>query len=184
MNPIHVARFTDRDLTKAMASSQTDHINDLAHYRENIIREMREGHKLEGIPLAWQKCFGDVALPFKYISILGGASGNKKSTIALQLLLWASKEFKVGFASFEMRMNYIPKMMAAMAAGVQERSVSEQCVNEFLDYSTDRIYAYDQIGDVSVLRVLGAVEAFGQMGCKFVVVDLSLIHISEPTRPY
>ena len=78
MNPIHVANFTDRDLTKAMASSQTDHINDLAHYRENIIREMREGHQLEGIPLAWQKCFGDIALPFKYISILGGASGNKK----------------------------------------------------------------------------------------------------------
>ena len=171
MNPIHVANFTDRDLTKAMASSQTDNINDLAHYRANIIKEMREGHQLAGIALPWSKCAGDIALPLKYISILGGASGNKKSTIALQLLLWASKQFKVGFASFEMRMNYIPRMMAAVAAGVKEEGVSEKCVNEFLDYSENRIYAYDQIGDVSALRVLGAVEAFGQMGCKFVVVD-------------
>lgn len=168
---INLTNFNDRDLQKSMATAQTDYIKHLGMYANSAIAEMENGFQLDGIPLPWGKTNQDIALPLKYISILAGSSGQKKTTLSVLQLLHTSQKHKVGFASFEMRVNYLTKMMAAMKAGVSEKNVTAKCVKDFCEYATDRIYCYDQIGDVKAMRVLGAVEALGSMGCKLVVVD-------------
>jgi replicative DNA helicase len=168
---LKLSNFNDRDLQTSMAEAQTDYIKHLGQYANSAVEEMENGFSLDGIPLPWGKTNQDITLPLKYISILAGSSGQKKTTLSVLQILHSSKSHKVGFASFEMRVNYLTKMMAAMKAGVSEKSVTTQCVRDFCQYATNRIYCYDQIGDVSAMRVLGAVEALGQLGCKLVVVD-------------
>lgn len=171
MEPITVSNFNDRDLQKSMAQAQTDYIKHLGMYAQSTIAEMQDGFTLEGIRLPWSKTHEDIRLPTKYISILAGSSGQKKTAISTMQILHTSQHHKVGFASFEMRVNYLMRMMAAMMNGVQTENVTQKAVADFGRYATDRIYCYDQIGDIPVMRVLGAVEAMGQMGCKLVVVD-------------
>ena len=146
-------------------------ITDLSDYENTVIEEMRNGFELEGLKLPWSKTHQDITLPTKYISILSGSSGNKKTTLSIQQLLYTSQFHKVGFASFEMRVNYLVRMMAAMSAGVQESTVGESCVREFAQFCKQRIFCFDEIGDVPANKVLAAVTRMGEEGCILVVVD-------------
>ena len=104
---INLTNFNDRDLQKSMATAQTDYIKHLGMYANSAIAEMENGFELDGIPLPWGKTNQDIALPLKYISILAGSSGQKKTTLSVLQLLHTSQKHKVGFASFEMRVNYL-----------------------------------------------------------------------------
>jgi hypothetical protein len=55
-------------------------ITDLSDYENTVIEEMRNGFELEGLKLPWSKTHQDITLPTKYISILSGSSGNKKTS--------------------------------------------------------------------------------------------------------
>ena len=165
-----IESMSSEEVQKAMAVAQSHRINVLSQHREKIIDQIKNGKTLNGIRLAWSKTHNEVAFPVG-VTLLTGANASFKSTIASQLLLYAAKveNIKVGLASFEMSIPDIGELMTQQTAGTDEPTI--EWYEKFEKWSEDKIYVYDQLGSVMPEKVLGAVHAFGERGCKLVCVD-------------
>ena len=132
-----------------------------------------------GLDLPWSKTRGLVSLRPGELSIWAGFNGHGKSTILGQIMLWASREMKVGSASFEMPLEKNMVMLAKMAAG--SNNPDTRFVNDLMTYCANRLYIWNRVGRVPANEVLSGVFWMAEtLGCELVVLDnLSMCGVSN-----
>lgn len=170
MNRIDVQEFSREDLQQAMAEASQQRITSFSTIGDRIIHRINNPRSEAGFSLPWGKAASLVRLREKEVSLFAGIAGHRKTTLCSQILLWLTKQCKVGIASFEMDLEDLGEIMVWQAAGSGNRP-SNEFINNFTEYTTDRLYGFDYRGTVPPLMALGIVRAMAEAGCKVVCLD-------------
>ena len=169
---MNVLKFPSRDIRKKLAALEGQDIYTLTEWeqRQRVLERAKNGKALTGIKLPWGKTHDKVRLRAGEVSVWAGFNAHNKSTILAQVAAWAAQDVKVGVASFEMEMEDTAVLMAQLMGGTGEPSI--QWVNDFCEWTKDRVYIYDRLDTVPTEVVLSGVDYMGEeLGCGLIVID-------------
>ena len=145
--------------TIKQASSFQDAVDD---YYDN-------GAGKSGMLLPWERTHDTIQLADGELSIWAGVNGHGKSVLVGQVVMWAMKTERVLIASLEMKPHQTIIRMAAQAAGC---TPSRDFVGEFLAWTDERLWIYDQLDTVAADKILGMTHyAAVELGIKHIVID-------------
>lgn len=165
----NVSILDDKPLMKLIAMQESQSIKTTRHFGNGFKEYMKDGWQLRGDRLPWAKTFSNVAFNYGQVSLWGGINGHKKSMLLGQVMQWFAKITRVGIASFEMPVNSTMERMVTQSAGCL---ASNRFVDQWLDWSNNRIYLYDRLDTVPENQLLGAIYYMATAcGCKHVMID-------------
>lgn len=140
-------------------------------FRDDVIDEMFGRGGSAGHDLPWPTTHQKFRVLPGEVSIWAGFNGHGKSFVTgfVGLSLMHQGQ-KMCIASMEMKPRKTLKRMACQAIGT--RFPTEAAVHQFLDAYTEKLYLYDQLGDVSPERILGVIYYCAEkLGVTQFVVD-------------
>tara|TARA_R100000951_G_scaffold8301_2_gene7557 strand:- start:1045 stop:2007 length:963 start_codon:yes stop_codon:yes gene_type:complete len=161
--------FTDEKLQEIYRQSEAADIITIPQIRDEFLSRVQADPDTVGYPLPWADTESLIRLREGELSVWAGINGHKKSTIVSQVAVHMAQHVKVGIASFEMRLSDTAYMMCKQAGATD--SVTLDFAEDFLGWSTDRIYLYRALGGVTPLEAHGSISALADAGCKLVIVD-------------
>ena len=139
------------------------------HWATSLETRVRDGKKITGDALPWDKSQFQFRLRKGELTIWGGANGHRKSMILGQVMAWLAQSSKVCIASLEMRPKETLLRMARQVAGCYP---SADFAREFADWGNEKILIYDQLDTVEATKILGMVHyAAKELGCQHIVID-------------
>lgn len=141
-------------------------IREAKSFQSDIDDYFENGVSTHGLTLPWERTHDVIQLAPGELSIWAGVNGHGKSQLVGQVMLWAMKSEKVLIASLEMKPWQTITRMAAQAANCEP---SRAFVNDFLAWTDNRLWIYDQLDSVAADRILGMVH--------YAAVELKIHHI-------
>lgn len=159
----------------------TDDINFLAWYEGDKGVQLRKASdfadalkKARFLPperpktvMGWENMLGKFDLRESEMTVWAGPNGQGKSMATTQTSLSLCEQgLKVGIASMEMRPHKTLDRMACMAFGTQD--LTPRMVDEFMEWTDDRLWMYDRMGSVDPKEMLGI--------CRYAGAELELDH--------
>ena len=137
---------------------------------DELIDGIRNPRKAVRAVMPWHKTHGMVGFRPGEVTVWGGANGNGKSLVTGQIALsLIAQDHKVCIASFEMKPGKTLERMgrqfsgfnphdAAFAGSTEARESLVQVYEDFRDWTTGRLWLYDQQGTVMVPQVVAVVR--------------------------
>ena len=169
MNIIKPDSYDDKDLINFLGQQESQSIESGEFYADQIAERLKNGRVLKGERMPWAGSHEKIAFNGGQVSVWAGYNGHMKSMVLGQIIMWMSQKVKVGIASFEMPVIDTIERMLYQAAGCVP---SQQFGQEWAEWSTDRIYLYDQLDTVPAERVLGVIFYMAkELGVKQIVID-------------
>ena len=169
MNIIKPDDYDDRDLIEFLGQQESQRIETGIYYADQIQERLSNGKALKGDKLPWSTSSEKVGFDGGQVTVWAGYNGHMKSMVLGQIMMWMAQTVKVGIASFEMPVIDTIERMIYQAAGCLP---SQAFGKKWAEWSTDRVYMYDQLDTVPAARVLGVVFYMAkELGIKHVVID-------------
>ena len=125
-------------------------------FREDLHSEFWGSEEAKGLSLPWQNAGSEFRVRPGEVTLWAGYNGHMKSMVTGYVLyhLMLQGE-KACIASFEMKPRKTLRRMACQAIGT--RNPTERYVDLFLNQMQDKLWLYDQQGEVSVERIIGVI---------------------------
>jgi len=165
-------QFLDDDIDFAQYLKDRDgqKIRAASTWTDAVLNRIRGLNGTAGDVLPWSKTHGNVQLRPGEVSVWAGINGHGKSLMLGQAMLWLLPYARVLIASMEMKPEATIERMLRQAAGVHHPS--EDSVRQFMGWSDDRLWIYDQLDSVHTDKILGMVSyATDRLGIQHIVVD-------------
>ena len=160
----------DIDYTEFIGKQESQYVRPASSFTD-ALRERREnGGLLRGAALPWSKTKQNVRLRPGEVTIWGGIGGHGKSLLTGQCLLWLLSEYRSLIASLEMKPEATLERMIRQASGTTHPH--ENFDSQFLKWTDDKLWIYDQLDTVPSDRILGLCHyAAKELGIKHIVID-------------
>lgn len=161
--------LTDDDLLDFTGKQESQFIINPVELAEKVQQRL-DGIELIGDTLPWSKTHNLVRLRPSEVSIWAGINGHGKSQILNQVCAWGLKKNKWLIASMEMLPEATMARMVRQVSGCKE--VNPDYMKRFLEWTTGRLYLYDQTDSVKADRLLGLMRyACLELGVQHIVID-------------
>ncbi|MFN7323052.1 MAG: AAA family ATPase [bacterium] len=141
-------------------------------FRDGLIEEFFGDERRDGLTLPWPKSHDKFLVRPGEVTVWAGFNGHMKSMVTgyVMLHLMLREDQKCCVASFEMRPTKTLRRMASQALGMKHPT--EPLVHRYLDALENRLFLYDQQGEVTPERLLGVIYYCAeQLGVTQFVVD-------------
>lgn len=141
-------------------------------FRDGLVDEFFGDEKRHGLTLPWPKSHDKFLIRPGEVTVWTGFNGHMKSMVTgyTMLHLMLREEQKVCIASFEMKPTKTLRRMTSQALGM--KYPEESLVHRFLDAMDNRLFLYDQQGEVTPDRLLGVIYYCAeQLGVTQFVID-------------
>ena len=137
---------------------------------EDVVDLINGGVDAGGYVLPWMKTHDNVSIRLGEISIWAGINGHGKSQILGQVLAWMLPYSRSLIASLEMKPAATMRRMVRQVSGCPKPT--EWYVAQFLSWTDDRLWIYDQLDTVAPERILGMIAyAVKELGIEQIVID-------------
>lgn len=140
-------------------------------FKQALKDEMFKPRTAPRIVMGWEKTYGKYEFRSHEMTVWAGPNGQGKSMMTTQVALDLCMQGEtVCIASVEMKPQRTLRRMAAQAFGSSEATPS--FVDEFADWTDDRIWMYDHVGSVDPDEMVGVVRyAAMELGIKHFFID-------------
>ncbi len=174
-NMTNVNELDDKELMAWIGYQESQSIQTTGYYRDSFLEYMDQGWQLRGDRLPWSKTHQNVAFDKGQVSLWGGINGHKKSMLLGQVMQNFARTKRVGIASFEMPVHSSMERLVSQAAGCVP---GKGFINQWIDWSNNRIFFYDRLDSIPQKRLLGALGFMAHdCGCQHIMID-SLMKIN------
>ncbi len=169
MNIIKPDDYDDKDLIAFLGMQESQRIETGIFYADQIAERLKSGKSLKGDRLPWSGSTEKIGFDGGQVTVWAGYNGHMKSMVLGQVMMWMSQTVKVGILSFEMPViDTIERMIYQAAGCIPSQAYGQQ----WAEWSTDKIYLYDQLDTVPANRVLGVVFYMAkELGVKHIMID-------------
>lgn len=169
MNILIPDNYDDKELIKFLGMQESQNIGTGVYYSDQIAERLKNGKILKGDRLPWSGAKEKIGFDGGQVTVWAGYNGHMKSMLLGKVMMWMSQTTKVGIASFEMPVIDTIERMIYQAAGCVP---SEAFGQKWAEWSTDKIYLYDQLDTVPAARVLGVMFYMAkELGIKHIMID-------------
>lgn len=161
--------INDNDFIAFVGRQESQYIIKPSELADDVISRLAGETQHRGISLPWSKTYGKVALRPGEVSVWAGVNGHGKSALLGQVCAWALNTTWL-IASMEMQPSATMERMLKQVAG--SRSPAPEFVRDFLAWTDNRLWLYDQIDTVKPERILGMIHyAAKVIHVKHIVID-------------
>lgn len=162
--------ITDDDLIKFIGRQESQYIIQPSELIDKVKDRMANGSIIKGDRLPWSKTHNCVGLAPGEVSIWAGVNGHGKSQLLGQVCAWGLRDSKWLIASLEMLPEATMERMIKQVAG--SSNPPEDYQRDFLNWTDNKLWLYDQTDSVKSDRILGLVHYAGQeLGINHIVID-------------
>ncbi len=161
-------RIRDKDFLDFMGTREGQYLEPASTWLEDLLNEEKEF--AEGDLLPWDKTHDLIQFRRGEVTVWGGINGHGKSLVVNQAILsWLPFE-RITVASLEMQPRRTLKRMI-LQTGLSDNP-SDSFKRDFMAWTDDRLWIYDQLDQVPFERIIGMVHYAGQeLKCKHIVID-------------
>jgi twinkle protein len=161
----------DIDLLRFMARQQSQSIRPARDFYDDAMERLEKGVAVFGDQMPWSKTGDKFRFRHSELTIWAGPNGQGKSLVMGQSALWlAAENKKVLIASMEMPGAATVARMLRQACGTA--LPGRASADEIMDYTSDKIWIYDQIGSVKAENILAIIHwASEELGIDHVMID-------------
>jgi len=153
-----------------IGEQESQEIHSADHWRDDLQEVMAKGDVTTGALLPWRNTENRLQIRGGEVTIWCGDNGHLKSMAVGQGFLGLAQKERVAIASMEMRPTSTLSRMCRQAAG--NSNPSPEYIDKFMDWSHDRMFIYNQLDYVPMVRILGMVwYAAKELGCKHILID-------------
>lgn len=155
-----------------------------AHLYTQALKDRLRARKAQRfVYLPWEKTQESFDFRYGEVSIWAGQNGHGKSLVTSQVVLsLIGQGEKVCIASFEMKPVVTMQRMARMFCGLNPFSVEfqgergmkelDRLYDQFGQWTTDRLWLYDQMGSTEMTKVIGMARYCAkELKIKHIVID-------------
>lgn len=158
------------DFLSFLGNQESQFVIPASETKEGVLSRLRGDQDTLGDLLPWNKTHNDIRLRMGEVSIWGGYNGHGKSQILGQVFAWLLFQAKCLIASMEMKPDATMYRMVRQISGLM--NVNENYANQFLNFTDDKLWIYDQKDTVDSQRILGMVHyAAQELGIKHIMID-------------
>lgn len=143
-----------QDIDRYEDPELVDKILPAMSYHADLIESMFGEKKITGLSLPWPSAYEKLRLRPGELSVWAGENGDGKSLVLSQVMTGVMQQAgRVAIASLELHPIETLKRMACQYQGIEETRIAEGGVHEFLDLAEDKLWLYDEAGDMQPKRV-------------------------------
>ena len=168
----------DSDFIEFLGTQESQYIIKASEVTQEVLDRLSGKVQQTGDLLPWSKTHNCVALRPGEVSLWMGINGHGKSMFTGMVCAWGLQNKKWLIASMEMKPSATMYRMTRQIAGT--RSVDPRYATQFMTWTDNRLWIYDQVDTVKPDRILGMVHyAAQELGINHIVID-SLIKCGIP----
>jgi twinkle protein len=159
----------DKDLLAFVGRQESQYIIKPIELLEKTGNWFTDDGSVKGDSLPWSKTHKYVGLRSGEVSIWAGINSHGKSQLLGQVCAWGLKTKKWLIASMEMLPEATMARMSMQMAGCRP---SPEYLKKILDWTTNRLWIYDQIDSVKAERILAIIYyAATKLEINHIVID-------------
>lgn len=167
------------DFLEFIGNQESQYLESASYWTDEVLDRMAGRGGTKGDLLPWPKTHTNVALRPSEVSIWGGYNGHGKSQLLNQVCAWGLLKSKWLIASMEMKPSATIHRMVRQIAGCKD--VNPQHAKDFMNWTNNRLWIYDQLDTVKQDRILGMIYyAAKELGVQHVIID-SLMKCGIPS---
>ena len=165
--------INESDISKymqAMGQHESQFIIPASDCAEEVKARLRGEGGMTGDLLPWSKTHNCIKFRPGEVSLWAGINGHGKSQMLGMAVSWFLRQNKALIASLEMKPSATMERMVKQAAG--NGNPADKFVNDFMAWTDDKLWIYDQLDSVKPDRILGMIHYAGdKLKIKHIVLD-------------
>ena len=162
-------KITDKDYLEFIGKQESQFLLNPSELTDKVIERLNGEGGAKGDLLPWGKTQNLVQLRPAEVSIWAGINGHGKSQKLGMIVAWMLKTTTCLIASMEMKPEATMERMVRQVSGT--RQPSENYVREFMEWTDNRLWIYDQTDSVEPERILGMIHYASSLNIKHIVID-------------